>query len=282
LRVGVVALGVALGGLALHNVRLSHFADELAGLLRLAERAPAGVDVRTSLPIGDSNSASFGLAQHRYAGAHIAIRNGGLLFEDFSTALQMPLQRRASRPFPNEFRILVDRGDPIQASKRARDLNERARLIARDGPWLLFVADERTLLNGALAIVRYSQGWGKLQLNQSVTGGPLVVADATYATGLGTHANAYIALRAMRRGKLSGAVGVDTKGWPTTHLAFSIRAASGRVLFETAALSRDDPAMRFAVPVDPAAGLVLQVSAACDCLEGAHADWVDLSFEPLK
>ena len=161
-----------------------------------------------------------------------------------------------------------------------RALNERARLVAHDGPWLLFVADERSLLDGELAIVRWSQGFGKPELNRSVIGGPLIVAGTTHATGLGMHANAYFVLRVARRGRLSGAVGVDTKGWPTTHLAFSIRTGSGRALFETGALSRDDAAVRFSVPVDPAEGLALEVVAACDCFEGAHADWVDLRLQP--
>lgn len=279
-RMGWVALAATLAGLVFQNVRLWHYGRELEGLLRLAERAPHGVDVRTSLPIENANSESFGLAQYRYAGAHVAARNGGILLEDFSTALQMPLQRQPSPPFPTEFRVLVDRGDEAQATARARALTDSARLFARDGPWLLFVADERRIANGEITILHLSQGWGKPELNRSVTGGPLVVANNTYAEGLGVHANSYIRARVPRNGRLSGAAGVDTRGWPSTRIAFEIRSGSGSVLFQSGPLSRDNAAVPFSVHVDQQAGLVLEAFMACDCFQGAHADWLALRFEP--
>lgn len=281
IRLATVALAVTLVGLGFHNARLSGFVNEMKGLTRLAEHVPPRADIRTSLPVPESSSETFGMAQHRYAGAYLAVRNGGILDEEFSKALQMPLQRRESPPFPTEFRVLVDSGDLGRATERARTLMDTARLVAREGSWLLFVGDERTFAGGALSIIRWSQTWGKPEVNRSVTGAPLVVAGTTYATGLGVHATSYIRVRVKRSGRLSGAVGLDARAWPSARIRFEIRTPPGRVLFRTRPISKGDRPVPFSVPVEPEEGLVLEATLA-SALEGAHADWLGLTFEEAR
>jgi hypothetical protein len=118
-----------------------------------------------------------------------------------------------------------------------------------------------------------TQGWGKLERNQSVWEKPLQIAGQRYIRGLGTHAPArivYLLDGTYRR--FQALVGADdaTNGTVTFEVW-----VDGAMRWESKPMSRADAAEPVDVDITDARQLELRVGDAGDDIMGDHADWVD-------
>ncbi len=121
--------------------------------------------------------------------------------------------------------------------------------------------------------VSVTQGWGKLQRNQSVWEKPITVAGKRYLRGLGTHATARIVydLGGKYR-RFQTWAGADQATYPT--ITMEVRV-DGRSVWRSGLLTRDSPAGRVDVDVRGAQRLELLVGDGGNGIGGDHADWAD-------
>ena len=124
----------------------------------------------------------------------------------------------------------------------------------------------------ALEPVSASQGWGKLQKNQSVWEKPMMIGGRRYQRGLGTHAPSKIvySLDGKYR-RFQAWAGADANNSPT--VTFEVRV-DGVVRWSQGLTTRDTPAAWVDVDIAGAKTLELRVGdagdVACD-----HADWAE-------
>jgi hypothetical protein len=120
--------------------------------------------------------------------------------------------------------------------------------------------------------VSATQGWGKLQKNQSVWGKPMVIAGRRFLRGLGTHAPSRIeyALDGKFR-RFQAWAGADANTWPT--VTFEVRL-DGVKKWASGLMTRDVPPARVDLDVSGAKRLELVVGDAGDPV-GDHADWAE-------
>lgn len=143
-------------------------------------------------------------------------------------------------------------------------IEERERPVTRfDGIYL-----------DALTPVSVTQGWGKLQKNQSVWEKPLTIGDRHFSRGLGTHATARIVydLAGLGYTRFQSWVGADAANSAT--ITFTV-LVDGRPRFESGLMTRADPARRIGLDVSGAKTLELQVGDGGNGIVGDHADFGD-------
>lgn len=132
---------------------------------------------------------------------------------------------------------------------------------------------------GKFVVAEAVQGWGKPQLNLSVTGNPLSIGGRTYASGLGTHAVSRIGITFEPRFKVfSGRCGVDDWVGAGGSVIFKIEG-DGKTLFTSPLMKGGVPAAGFAVSVQGLSGLILLVESGGGGINGDHADWVNLELK---
>jgi alpha-galactosidase len=123
------------------------------------------------------------------------------------------------------------------------------------------------------------QGYGKPQINKSVTGKQLTVAGKIFLTGVGTHSVSRIDLDLKRKTTLFKAfVGVDddVAGLPAS-ISFSI-IGDGKVLWESGLMKGGDPAKRVDIVINKIKKLTLLVGDGDNGIDCDHADWAEAFF----
>jgi alpha-galactosidase len=141
----------------------------------------------------------------------------------------------------------------------------------------------------AVRVVSWKQPWASLSVDRAITGGALVIANQTFAHGLGTHPDSEIVLRAGQPIRVFRAwVGMDGFGTCRYHneqvcrcaerLIFSVEVA-GRELWRSSTIGINTSAVRAEVPVGGATELVLRVCTQDGNTDWAHADWADAEVE---
>jgi hypothetical protein len=130
---------------------------------------------------------------------------------------------------------------------------------------------------GALSPICATQGWGRLQFDRSVQGGPLKIGNRTFDRGLGTHSWSEIAYDLNGQYiRFTAWVGVDAemKDYKDASVVFKV-CADGRELWSSGVMKIDTPAKRVSVPLAGACELRLVVEDAGDGNACDHADWAD-------
>ena len=131
-----------------------------------------------------------------------------------------------------------------------------------------------------LALESASQGWGALQIDKAVSGGPINIAGRKFARGLGTHANSEIVYDLENgAGMFHAWVGVDNhlKDHPDARNASVVFQVfgDGNILFDSGVMRMGDPAKEVSVPLKGVAKLRLLANDAGDGISCDHADWAD-------
>jgi alpha-galactosidase len=124
-----------------------------------------------------------------------------------------------------------------------------------------------------------TQGWGKPQIDKSVTGKQLSIAGTSYKTGLGTHSFSQIDIDLKRKGvRFTAFAGVDddVTGRPGS-VGFKI-SGDGTIIWESGLMKAGDPARKIDIDLKGIRNLVLSVDDGGDGLEYDHADWAEASF----
>ncbi|MCC6491215.1 MAG: NPCBM/NEW2 domain-containing protein [Candidatus Hydrogenedentes bacterium] len=118
-----------------------------------------------------------------------------------------------------------------------------------------------------------TQGWGKLERNQSVWGKPMRIAGQQYVRGLGAHAPSKIvyALDGMYA-RFQALAGADSAVNGT--ITFEVRA-DGKKLWSSGSMTRNDPPVPVDVDITNAHRLELIVGDAGNGNGADHADWAE-------
>lgn len=135
----------------------------------------------------------------------------------------------------------------------------------------------------SLDLSKCRQGWGKPQVDRSISEKPLSIAGKTYEKGLGTHAVSKM-LVSLKGGsqRFTALVGVDdgakTGGDKAVPIVFRV-VGDGRTLFKSGVMKVGDAAVPVDLDLRNVQLLVLEVQLAGDGIGWAHADWVDAKFD---
>jgi len=129
------------------------------------------------------------------------------------------------------------------------------------------------------------QGWGKLSLRQSVTGGVINIGGKTYKHGLGTHAVSEILISLPEDAELFTAeVGFDFNNdtkqiggnplCPNSRLIFAVKSHD-KVLWKSPPLVVSNKPVKLCVPLKGLREIILEVDDDNTGIAGAHANWAD-------
>ncbi|MGI4789478.1 MAG: NPCBM/NEW2 domain-containing protein [Janthinobacterium lividum] len=132
------------------------------------------------------------------------------------------------------------------------------------------------------------QGWGHLQMGQSVNGTPFCLGGRAFDRGLGVHADSEVrvTLDAPAR-RLKAWVGVDdnknsrlpiTQGLTPNSVLFSVEI-EGRVLWQSPPLTVTDTPVEVDIPLPDVSEFTLKAEAADGQINNTAADWADVSVE---
>lgn len=129
-----------------------------------------------------------------------------------------------------------------------------------------------------LAPVRTHQGWGRLRLDRSVSGGVIHLGDVTYVSGLGTHAPSTL-VYAIPDGfdAFEATVGVSryTEGGGSVVVSVLL---DEEVAFKSEMLTGTSEPVSISVPLKGAALLTLKAEATPDGKKNDHVDWAAARF----
>jgi hypothetical protein len=146
-------------------------------------------------------------------------------------------------------------------------------------PALAGAAQDWTVGLQELDLGRMSQGWGSPQVNQSVSGGSLMIGGRKFAHGVGTHAVGEFALDLHGTARRFRAwVGVDDSAQPPGSVTFQV-LGDGKVLWESGVTRAGAPAQKVGVDLHGVQRLTLRVGDAGDGNGMDHADWAEASIE---
>ena len=133
---------------------------------------------------------------------------------------------------------------------------------------------------GELDIESFSTGWGKIKVNQSVSGNPLSINGKQYETGIGLHADSECQIRLDgNKGLFTALVGVDDivgVGSPAS-VVFYVFTNKG-VAFNSGIMRAGDAAKQVKVDLQGVTELCLFTGSAGDGNDSDHANWVNAKF----
>ncbi|MBE7557881.1 NPCBM/NEW2 domain-containing protein [bacterium] len=138
--------------------------------------------------------------------------------------------------------------------------------------------EELSKLHDAI-VIAHEQGYGRLRINRSVTGAPIILGGKTYATGLGAHAPQRTSYFIAGGGytHFVAVVGLDAtakSGHGKAAVQFRVEL-DGRVVLETPEMREDSPPITLVVDELKGARVLTLV---CDNLgdqDYDHADWAE-------
>ncbi len=117
------------------------------------------------------------------------------------------------------------------------------------------------------------QGWGDLQINQSITEKPLRIGNKNFVRGLGTHANSTIIYKLKDNfSKFETYYGIDRNGGPASSVYFEIYG-DGVKLWRSSVMDVTSEAKHIEVCVEGVQELKLVVTDANDGIISDHANW---------
>jgi len=140
------------------------------------------------------------------------------------------------------------------------------------------VASGATVPLGELDLTKMSTGWGKPQVNKSITARTLSIGGRTFETGVATHAESicHIALDGKTE-RFTAWVGVDDATGPRGSVRFKV-FGDGKVLFDSGLMTGNDEAKRVDDPLAGVTQMILLVSDGGDGVDYDHANWAGAEF----
>lgn len=129
---------------------------------------------------------------------------------------------------------------------------------------------------GSMDLSMWQQGWGKVQVNQTVSGSPVVVAGKTYSVAVGSHASGGGSFLVDGRASLiTGSVAMADSGGGEG--SFAIYGDSRR-LWQSENLKKGDPPKPLSVDLSGVRVLTLTMSDGLNGTGGDHAVWIDVQI----
>jgi alpha-galactosidase len=131
----------------------------------------------------------------------------------------------------------------------------------------------------SLDLSKIQQGWGKPQIDKSVTGKPMTIAGKVYKTGLGTHSISQLEIDLRRKPvRFTAFTGVDDAAIGRRGSIEFIIKGDGKVLWESGIMKPGDPAKPVDIEVKWVKKLTLMVTDAGDGADDDHANWAEAVF----
>ena len=131
---------------------------------------------------------------------------------------------------------------------------------------------------GELDMTKMTTGWGKPQINKSITGGTITIAGRAFQTGVATHAASILHVELDgKTERFQAYVGVDSAPGQRGTVRFKV-FADGEVLFDSGLMKGTQPAKRVDVPLSGVKHVILMVTSGGDGVDYDHADWAAAQF----
>jgi len=123
------------------------------------------------------------------------------------------------------------------------------------------------------------QGWGKPQIDKSVTEKEMLIAGKKYEFGVGTHANSTIRIGlGMKTVRFQAEVGLDDQALNTDGSVIFKVIGDNAVLWESPVMKAGMPAVPVNLEIKKVKILVLNVTDAGNGIDYDHADWALAQF----
>src|ERR1019366_6899292 len=164
--------------------------------------------------------------------------------------------------------------------KNCAQLSSKATLLVLSAAvWLAGAVNAAdTVWLDSLDLKSMRQGWGKPEVNHSVTGAALSIGGQHFERGVGTHANGIYRLDlAGGTEKFIASVGVDDDVTGPGSVVFQI-IADGKKVFDSGVMRPKDAAKSVDLDLKNVGTLLLVVNDAGDGGQYDHADWADARF----
>jgi alpha-galactosidase len=153
-------------------------------------------------------------------------------------------------------------------------------LLASALAGLVFQAQaSETVWLSTLDLHQVRQGWGKPQIDLSVTGKPMLIAGKKFERGVGTHATSAIWIDlAGGSERFRASVGVDDAAKAqAASVTFNV-LGDGKTLWQSGVMKGGQPAKAVDVELHGIRTLLLLVGDAGDGTDNDHANWADARF----
>jgi alpha-galactosidase len=125
---------------------------------------------------------------------------------------------------------------------------------------------------------RMSSGWGKPQVDRSVTGQPISIGGQTFGHGVGTHAPSDLFLELDGKvERFTAFVGVDDAAGPRGSVRFLVYS-DGKRLFDSGVMKGGQEARSVDIPLAGVRRLRLMATAAGDGTSFDHVNWAQAEF----
>jgi len=139
-------------------------------------------------------------------------------------------------------------------------------------------ARAETVPLGDLDLTKMSTGWGKAQINKSITGRTLSIGGQAFPTGVATHAESILHVELDGKAeRFQAYVGVDDATGPRGSVRFKV-FGDGKPLFDSGLMKGTDSAKRIDVPLAGVKHVILRVTSGGDGVDFDHADWAGAQF----
>ena len=136
-----------------------------------------------------------------------------------------------------------------------------------------------TIWLSSLDLSKMRQGWGKPQIDKSVTEKELSIGGQKFEHGVGTHATGYVWIDLDGRcDKFIASVGVDDAALKQSGSVVFRVIGDGKQLFESNIIKRGDAPVKLEVTLKGIRKMILMVTDAGDGIDNDHADWADARF----
>jgi len=123
------------------------------------------------------------------------------------------------------------------------------------------------------------QGWGKVQIDKSVTGKDLLIAGKKYEFGVGTHANSIIKIRLNKRTvKFIAVVGVDDAALGNPGSVTFCISGDNKILWESPLMRPGQAALPVDLEIKKVKILTLEVKDGGDGIGYDHGNWAEARF----
>jgi alpha-galactosidase len=131
----------------------------------------------------------------------------------------------------------------------------------------------------SLDLSKIEQGWGKPQVDKSVTGKPITIAGKIYKTGLGTHSISQLDIDLKRKHvRFSAFTGVDDAALNHSGSIDFIIKGDGKILWESGIMKPGDAAKPVDIEIKRVKKLTLLVTDGGDGADYDHANWAEAVF----
>ncbi len=131
----------------------------------------------------------------------------------------------------------------------------------------------------SLDLTGTKQGWGKAQIDKSVTGKELSIAGKKYEFGVGTHANSTILIGLNSKTvRFQAEAGVDDQALNTAGSVVFRITGDGATLWESPVMKAGTAAIPVDLTIKKVKDLVLMVTDAGDGMDYDHANWAMAQF----